>query len=546
MSTAPLGPPPLSAPPPAGPSNVHCLARHARRLGLATLLFALAVGVIGWQVTTFILDDLSQAQFEGIIDQAKEEAEAVAFATADPAALGDADTVDEQHAGRDSAVDADALLAQVLPGVATSEPLRTEAGGNPLLGPQQDTSEESTQRLRPVRANLSRQGEEYEWLVNGEMVQRVAIQRIELRYPGGRRIIEFRQRDMKDFDLTGITDPQVTTRHKMFRPSSTPVKIEWNSMHDGQPVHLLADIDSSTIDQGISELRRRVIPKVVAGGAIFVLLLVLAYAYVVRLLGEARRLDAQASQQALLAQVGMLAAGLAHEIRNPLSAVRMNLQLLEEDLVEDQPGIALEGGPGSSDRVSSMPSDAGDHHALLRATQKEIGRLGALVSDFLSYARPSSPKLSAVRLDALAHDCVELFRASAEGDGIVLDTELQAGDDPVMLDEAMLKQALLNVLKNALEAVPRPGGRVVVSTRRAGPRIAIAVRDNGPGVPKDAEALFRIFHSTKKGGTGLGLAISRTLVERQGGTLVASNGEQGGAVFTLSLPGETLAAEGAA
>jgi signal transduction histidine kinase len=505
-----------------------------------------AVGAIGWFVTAFILDDLSQAQVAGIIAQAKQEAEAVAFAAADPATLGEADTVDELHAGKDSAIDADALLAQVLPGLTGDENLGTEAAGKPLLGPQGAPTEEARPRARGIPANLSRQGEEYEWLVNGEMVRRDAIQKVELRYPGGRRIITFLQSDLKDFDPALLGDQPMLRRHQLYRPSSKPVQIEWDSIHDGQPVHLLADIDRNAIDQGTAELRRRVIPKVVAGGTIFVLLLVLAYVYVVRLLGEARRLDAQASQQALLAQVGMLAAGLAHEIRNPLSAVRMNLQLLEEDLVEDQPGIALEGGPGSSDRVSSMPSDTGDHHALLRATQKEIGRLGALVSDFLSYARPSSPRLTAVRLDALAHDCVELFRASAEGDSIVLDTELQAGDDPVMLDEAMLKQALLNVLKNALEAVPRPGGRVVVSTRRSASRMEIAVADNGPGVPKDSEALFRIFHSTKKGGTGLGLAISRTLVERQGGELVARNGEHGGAVFTLSLPCEGLAAEGAA
>jgi signal transduction histidine kinase len=450
--------------------------------------------------------------------------------------MGEGETVDSVEGGGDKEIDAQSLLGDLIPKVydPKGQPV-PPIEDSKLLGriPQAEVPGNVTGRLP---ANLSRQGQEWQWLVNGEIVQRDAFQFIEIKYPGGKQILSFRRSDIKDWDRSVLdTNPRVERVVNVYRPSSRRITIAWDSTIDGKPVTMSAGIDSSVLEEGISELRRRTIPKVLAGAAAFLALLGLAYFYVFRLLGEARRMEAESSQQALLAQVGMLAAGLAHEIRNPLSAVQMNLQLLEEDL-EDAPPPPPAPAAASSSLSSARPVGAPEHVALLHATQREIRRLGTLVSDFLTYARPTTPRPAPVRLDALVRDCVELFRATAEGLGVRLDLDLQAGDDPISLDEAMVKQALMNVLKNAIEAVPQPGGRVSVATRRGADVAQVSVSDNGPGVPADPEAMFRVFHSTKKGGTGLGLPISRALAERQRGTLVARPRAQGGAVFVLSLP----------
>ena len=134
-----------------------------------------------------------------------------------------------------------------------------------------------------------------------------------------------------------------------------------------------------------------------------------------------------------------------------------------------------------------------------------------------------------------------LFRPTAEGAGVRLDVELGVGDRETLLDDAMIKQALTNVLLNAIQAVDQPGGHVRVATRCLGGHCEITVSDDGPGLPEDTSALFRVFHSTKQGGFGLGLAISRTRIEHHGGELSATTGPNGGAVFSISIPYEAPA-----
>jgi signal transduction histidine kinase len=232
----------------------------------------------------------------------------------------------------------------------------------------------------------------------------------------------------------------------------------------------------------------------------------------------------------------------------------MNLQLIEEDLsdaVHRGEPLAVRGATTGAIAAESSASirsargriDADDgsaeHLSLLRSTQKEIRRLGSLVTDFLAYARPAAPRRTPHSLDGLVRDGVQLFEASARSSGVALSLDTRAGDAPILLDEAMLKQALMNVVVNALEAVAHPGGEVVVSTRRAGSTCEVVVADDGPGLPLDPESVFAVFHSTKKGGTGLGLAIARALVERQGGSLEARTAIPGpGAVFVISLPAD--------
>ena len=532
-------------------ARVPCRPGHARRLAIATVVFAAAVLGVAWMVSAFILRDLSQSFVSRIITQAKGEAEAVAHVASDQGALGEADTVDSVHGGRNTAIDADALLAPFLPhlydgkgqAVRPLGPLPQGGAEVPSVAPDGPGKVPAT-LPHDLPANLTRTGQEMQVIVNGELVRRDAFNFIEIRYPGGHRFLNFRSIDVRDVDPKVFTDPanDVNVVRRVYRPSSQPLTISWDSTLNGQPVKLSAGIDPALIDEGVAELRHRMVPKVVAGAAVFVLLLGIAYAFVVRLLGEARRLEAESNQQAMLAQVGMLAAGLAHEIRNPLSAVQMNLQLIEEDIEDEPPALALAASNGERRDAAEAPRrdvpHSSEHLMLLQSTQREIRRLGSLVTDFLTYARPASPRRAPHDIDAVVRDCMHLFGNRAAGEGIALDVDLHAGEAPVLLDEAMLKQAIMNIVVNAIEAVPRPGGRIMVTTRRDGSRVQVAVADNGPGLPGQPEALFQVFHSTKKGGTGLGLAIARAIAERHGGSLNAMGGEKGGAVFVFTLPAD--------
>ena len=564
----PLEPPPALLAARAQSGRLSCEPGQLRRLTIASVVFALSVGAIVWLVTAFVIRDLSESFISSVITQAKGEAEAVANLAADQSALGEGDTVETTKAAPDAAIDADALLAPFLPQLydekgqplppALGAPIGTPPEGTPITkGPPQ---------VRRVAAQLQRTGQEDQLIVNGELLARSAFHYIEIRYPGGRSILKFRNVDVKDYD-PAVLDPRkndVRVARKAYPPSSQRVTISWDATVAGQPAKLSAGIDAGVIDEGVRELRRRTIPKVLLGGAVFVVLLVAAYAFVFRLLRESRRLEAEANQRALLAQVGMMAAGLAHEIRNPLSAVQMNLQLIEEDLSERVDhhaaavrsarslaaggGLALAAVGGPTIPVEAGDTDCAEHLTILRSTHKEIRRLGSLVTDFLTYARPSEPRRTPHSFDAVVRDGVQIFEAAARSSGVHLVLDLRACDAPVLIDEAMLKQALMNVVLNAIDAVPHPGGRVLVSTRRAGAGLVLTVLDDGPGLPADPESVFAVFHSTKKGGTGLGLAIARALVERQGGALVGRTATpaDASAWASVSTPAANAAGPGAA
>jgi signal transduction histidine kinase len=518
---------------------------HVRRLTVAAILFALAVVVAIWLGSELILQDLSDSFVSRVFAQAKEEVEAVARVAGDPESMGEGDRQEPVRGGADAALDADVVLRPLLPEVFDNQ-------GNPLdplsrvipraaeEGPEGQASRREVAPTGRVPGVISRSGQEWRYFLNGELIGRDAVQYIGINFAGGSRRILLRTIDSREFDRAVLDQPgtQAVRVPVSYLPSSRRVMLSWSADLEGEAVQLEASLDAAVLQEGIAELRARVVPKVLLGGALFLLLLAVAFAWVVRLVGEAQRLEAEAMEQALLAQVGVLAAGLAHEIRNPLSAVHMNLQMLEEDLRESAAApagpVAGADGPLGDEGLTAVGST--EHLSLLQATQREIRRLGQLVSDFLAYARPAEPRLESRLLDSVVTDCVGLLRPMAEGAGVRIETDLQGGESPVPLDEALIKQALMNVVLNAIEAVPRPGGWLRVSTRRAATSCLVTVEDDGPGLPGDPEELFRVFHSTKRGGSGLGLPISRAIVERHGGSLVGRNRPDGGAVFDLSIP----------
>lgn len=217
-----------------------------------------------------------------------------------------------------------------------------------------------------------------------------------------------------------------------------------------------------------------------------------------------------------LAAVGQVAAGVAHELRNPLTSVKMLAQ------------TGLEG--------AAPPGLQADD---LRIIEHEVRRMEACIQTFLDFARP--PRAERRRADLLAtvRRALALMEGRARRQKVTLVADLPPGPVPLFFDPEQIQQVLVNLLLNALDALPR-GGIVTVEVRGPSaevPGATVTVRDNGPGIsPRIRERLFEPFCSGKETGLGLGLSISRRLIEAHEGSITGGNDPAGGAVFTFRLP----------
>ncbi len=229
------------------------------------------------------------------------------------------------------------------------------------------------------------------------------------------------------------------------------------------------------------------------------------------------RLQRRARQAERLAELGTLTGGLAHEIKNPLSTIQLNLQLLREDLPEDEP---------STPRIVNR----------LTTVQKEASRLRDILDDFLRYAGKMELDRKPLDLNRLLEEMVDFFNPQAQLQRVQLRLRPAEGPLVVPADERMLKQALLNLMINALHAMPQ-GGDLILSARRADGRTVIDVIDTGRGIEPDAlPRIFQAYYSTKKGGHGLGLAISKRIIEEHGGSIAATSEVGKGTDFRIELP----------
>jgi signal transduction histidine kinase len=214
-----------------------------------------------------------------------------------------------------------------------------------------------------------------------------------------------------------------------------------------------------------------------------------------------------------LAAVGQLAAGVAHEVRNPLTAMKL--------LVE----AALRPGP----RGGLTEED-------LRVICGEIVRLEETVEHFLSFARLPHPKREICDLRYTIGSSLELVRTRAQRQGVEIETVVPPEPIPVDLDAGQFHQVVLNLLLNALDVMPR-GGRVTLRLETSRELARLSVLDTGPGIaPEMVGRLFTPFASTKPTGTGLGLSLARRIVEEHGGSITGGNVPAGGASFTILLP----------
>jgi signal transduction histidine kinase len=214
-----------------------------------------------------------------------------------------------------------------------------------------------------------------------------------------------------------------------------------------------------------------------------------------------------------LAAVGQLAAGVAHEVRNPLTGMKL--------LVE----AALR--PGKRKPLSEED---------LEVIHGEITRLEETVGNFLAFARLPAPQRQVCDLREALPRPLDLVRARARQQQVRLTVETPEAAVPVYLDAGQFRTVLVNLFLNALDAMPR-GGELRVGLEAGDGECRLRVRDTGPGIAPDiAGRLFTPFASTKPTGTGLGLSLSRRIVAEHGGTLRAANHPEGGACFTITLP----------
>lgn len=215
-----------------------------------------------------------------------------------------------------------------------------------------------------------------------------------------------------------------------------------------------------------------------------------------------------------LATIGKMAAHVTHEVRNPLSSIGLNLELLEDELPKGSEARAL-------------------HHAI----QREVERLTELTDQYLSLARPNQPDLQAEDLGEVALSTARFLEPDVKRAGVRIVSEVEPGLPAVLVDEAQIRQVLHNLVRNARQAMSE-GGTIHLRVKAgANATVQVSVEDEGEGIAPEVRArLFEPFLTTKGEGTGLGLAISRHIVEAHKGSIRCEPNEPRGARFILELP----------
>jgi signal transduction histidine kinase len=235
-------------------------------------------------------------------------------------------------------------------------------------------------------------------------------------------------------------------------------------------------------------------------------------------MSERSHVDEQQRLAGLYTEIATLAGGLAHEIKNPLSTIRLNMELLAEDFADSQ---------APRDRRAL---------AKIARVQNECQRLEDLLNSFLSFARPRQFQLEPADLNAAIDRVLDFFRPKADESRIEIVRYLDPDLPSVLLDRETFHAALLNLVLNAQQAM-NDGGQFVVRTRPTPTGVALDLIDTGCGMDADTRAkIFDTFYSTKPGGSGLGLPTARKIIEGHGGQITVESEVGKGTKFTIMLP----------
>ncbi|MFH1730238.1 MAG: ATP-binding protein [Planctomycetota bacterium] len=287
---------------------------------------------------------------------------------------------------------------------------------------------------------------------------------------------------------------------------------------DGKPRRIVVGLVSLNIGSQLGALSEKLSFRALRLSLVGTSLLALLAAYIVYLNDRTRELQLKLEEEKRLAYVGTIAAGMAHEIRNPLSSVKMNIQMIEDKLSDRD-----------DERDDYLVNKVGRIH-------RETARLEEAVNNFLAFARPKPLDRRWADLNGAVDHVVEFLEPACRQDGIRIVRDYTNDLPEAYIDPEQLGQAVENLLRNAYQAIGRDG-IIEVFTGRHGSHLEVRVSDDGPGVPPESrDKVFEIFYTTKEGGSGLGLTIVKQIAEAHGGGIAFETVKDRGAAFTIYLP----------
>ena len=295
---------------------------------------------------------------------------------------------------------------------------------------------------------------------------------------------------------------------------------------DKKPYLLRASIYLDSIWRLEGRMRRRM----ALAGSVFLFVILLLSIYIfnvhnIRLLSQERdaiseevvRIQQRMRQQERVLATGRLAANVAHEIRNPLNAIQILVQRVEREIT---PGGEME------DKL----------HTFTRVMMEELKRLNSIIEEFLEFARSKPPQFQQCDPNKIMKDVCFLEGGVAKSRQITLKEIITVNLEQIWADPEQIKQSLLNIIQNALDATPEDGEITIRVTQNDG-WTEFTVADNGTGMTEeDYEKAFDLYYSTKEQGTGLGLAITQRIIEQHSGEITLDPGTEGGTVATIRIP----------
>lgn len=223
-----------------------------------------------------------------------------------------------------------------------------------------------------------------------------------------------------------------------------------------------------------------------------------------------------------MATLGELAAGAAHEIRNPLTSIRSTIQYLQ-NRIDDQ-----------------------EDKSLAEGLILEVDRINDIIQDMLSFAKPEELKIEETDLNDLISQILRMVENSAKSRGIEISMDYQSRNDTIYVDRNLIKQAIINILMNSIQAIESPDGKIQIVVREIDQEkhlsgldsvFLVEIRDNGPGIPENLlDKIFDPFYTTKQEGTGLGLSITYSIIHRHGGEIEIQSELGKGTISKVKLP----------
>lgn len=278
-------------------------------------------------------------------------------------------------------------------------------------------------------------------------------------------------------------------------------------------------IDQEKIKLRAAEAAARVRNRTVLYSGIGLTMLGFVFWYTTRLVKKVGSLSETVEHQSRMAYVGTLASGLVHEIRNPLNGINLNLALLEEECRE----------AGDPRTVASMTR-------ILGRIRPNLSHLENISTEFLMFAKPPRMEVAATQAGPIVQEIADLIRPQCDNARVQIKLVIEPDLPPAVLDRAKVRQVLLNLAVNAIQAMPR-GGSLTIGASRRDRELELTVTDTGMGIaPENQKKLFSLFFSTKEHGVGLGLPIVKRLAEDHGGSVSVESREGVGTTFRVTLP----------